>query len=61
MTVLEHDEILRYLGERIEYTKRSKSRDLLYMVYGALNMAHNLGFISNVEYEDLQQKVVYGE
>lgn len=50
--------IVADLARRIEYAKRSKSRELLYEAYGALNMAFNLGAIRLADYEDLQRKAV---
>lgn len=58
MTTLEHDELLSDLEKRIEYAKRSKSRELLYEAYGGLKMAYNLGAISYAEFTVLQIKAV---
>ncbi|MDE7362856.1 MAG: hypothetical protein K2N38_13085 [Oscillospiraceae bacterium] len=58
MTAPGHDDILSDLGKRIEYAKRSKSRELLHEAYGALKMAYNLGAISYSEFTVLQIKAV---
>ncbi len=61
MITPKHDEVMCYLQEHIEVAARLKSHDLLYEAFGALNMAHEFGLISYAEYEELQQKTVYGE
>lgn len=58
MTVSDHDDILRDLEKRIEYAKRSKSRELLHEAYGALKMAYDLDAISYAEFTVLQIKAV---
>lgn len=50
--------IVADLAKRIEYAKRSKSRELLYEAYGALKMAYNLGAIHLADFDDLQRKAV---
>lgn len=58
MTAPGQEEIVRDLGKRIEYAKRSKSRELLHEAYGALKMAYNFGAISYAKFTVLQIKAV---